>query len=58
MWRITQSRLLLQSPPGTDMRSRWCFDPDTTSLVSVGTEKMIVGIVKKSLLGKARARPG
>lgn len=30
----------------------------TTSLVSAGTEKMIVDIAKKSLLGKARARPG
>jgi len=29
----------------------------TTSLVSAGTEKMIVDIAKKSLLGKARARP-
>lgn len=29
----------------------------TASLVSAGTEKMIVDIAKKSLLGKARARP-
>lgn len=29
----------------------------TSSLVSAGTEKMIVDIAKKSLLGKARARP-
>jgi hypothetical protein len=29
----------------------------TASLVSAGTEKMIVDIAKKSLLGKAKARP-
>ena len=28
-----------------------------TSLISAGTEKMIVGMAKKSLLGKAKARP-
>jgi predicted dehydrogenase len=29
----------------------------TASLVSVGTEKMVMALAKKSLLGKARARP-
>lgn len=29
----------------------------TASLVSAGTEKMLVDIAKKSLLGKAKARP-
>ena len=28
-----------------------------TSLVSAGTEKMIVDLAKKSLIGKAKARP-
>ena len=34
-----------------------CLVKTTVSLVSAGTEKMIVDIAKKSLLGKAKARP-
>ena len=34
-----------------------CLVKTTASLVSAGTEKMIVDIAKKSLLGKAKARP-
>lgn len=49
--------LILAEVPPPICKDEGILIETTASLVSAGTEKMIVELAKKSLLGKARARP-
>ena len=49
--------LTLDEVPVPALRSNGVLVQNVTSLVSVGTEKLMMDLAKKSLLGKARSRP-
>src|SRR3954470_8289054 len=49
--------LWLAEVPAPSLRAGGAVVRTTASLVSAGTERMIIELAKKSLLGKARARP-
>ena len=49
--------LTLDEVPVPALRSSGILVQNVTSLVSVGTEKLMMDLAKKSLLGKARSRP-
>src|SRR5207248_3454434 len=61
MIQILQSyrsgELWLAEVPGPALRAGGAVVCTAASLVSAGTERMIIELAKKSLLGKARARP-
>src|SRR4030067_1805989 len=43
--------------PSPQMKSRGLIVANRCSLISVGTERQMIGVSQMSLLGKARARP-
>ena len=47
----------IEDVPAPGVRSGGVLVRTSRSLVSAGTEKMIVDLAQKSLLGKARTRP-
>ena len=49
--------LTLDEVPVPALRSSGVLVQNVTSLVSVGTEKLMMDLAKKSLVGKARSRP-
>ena len=49
--------LTLDEVPVPALRANGVLVQNVTSLVSVGTEKLMMDLAKKSLLGKARSRP-
>ena len=54
---LKDGRLELKDVPLPLCKSKGVLVRTVSSLVSIGTEKSIIDIAKKSLVGKARARP-
>ena len=61
MKQVIQSRrsgkLALKNVPATQVRAGHLLVHTRASLISAGTERMVVDFAKKSLAGKAQARP-
>src|SRR5688572_21862673 len=61
MQQITQNfrtgELLVQEVPSPRLREGSVLVRNAYSLISAGTERIVMGLAKKSLLGKARERP-
>ena len=61
MKQVIQSRrtgkLALKNVPEPKVKAGHVLVKTTASLISAGTERMVVEFAKKSLAGKAKARP-